>query len=152
MAAGRLRRILYATDFSPASARAFGEAVALARSQGAGLIVLHVLTPPSPFVKGEPPRSWVELEARARRQAERRLARLVAAGTRAGIRVTSALTTGTPAPTIARRARRERADAIVIGTHGRSGLGRLFMGSVATQVLQLAPCPVVTVRGRSRTR
>ena len=51
---------------------------------------------------------------------------------------------------IVRLARREAADLIVIGTHGRSGLGRLFMGSVAARVLATAKCPVLTVRGRGR--
>ena len=150
MASGRLRRIVLATDFSPASARAFAEAVALAARDRARLIVLHVMTPPSPFIGAKPPESWVELQARARRAAERRLARLVASAERAGVRTSGILTDGMPAETIARRARRERADVVVIGTHGRSGLGRLFMGSVAAQVLLRAPCPVITVRGQSR--
>jgi len=152
MASGPLRRILLATDFSHASARALVEALALARAQGARLLVLHVLTPPSPFVHGPLPPSWVELEVHARRLAERKLARLVATASRTGVRASGALIAGTPGPTIARRAKRERADVIVIGTHGRSGLGRLFVGSVAAQVLQLARCPVVTLRGRSRAR
>jgi len=47
-------------------------------------------------------------------------------------------------------ARREGANLIVLGTHGRSGLGQLFMGSVAARVLGTATCPVLTVRGRGR--
>src|SRR5438094_9539148 len=121
MASRRLRRILHATDFSRASSRAFDEAVALARAHRAQLVILHVMTPPSPFADGKPPASWVELEARARRQADRRLASLVAAAKRAGIRASGTLAAGIPASAIARRARRQRADAIVVGTHGRSG-------------------------------
>jgi nucleotide-binding universal stress UspA family protein len=49
---------------------------------------------------------------------------------------------------IARAAARERADVIVIGTHGRSGLERVFVGSVAARVIGTAPCPVLTVRPR----
>ena len=56
----------------------------------------------------------------------------------------------TPAEVIVRVARREGADLIVMGTHGRSGLGRLFMGSVVAHVLGTATCPVLTVRGRGR--
>ena len=146
----RMRRILHATDFSIASGRAFAEALELARRERARLLVVHVLVPPSPFVAGEQPSGWLDLQARARRDAERRLAAAVAAAERAGVGVEGKLVEGAPAETIARVARRDRADLIVIGTHGRSGLGRLFMGSVAARVLALALCPVLTVRGRSR--
>lgn len=146
-----MRRILHATDFSGASRRAFDAAVELARRDRARLHVLHVVTPPSPFANGKPPASWVELDARAREAARRRLAALVDLARRAGVRAEGELVDGAPAAAIVRAARRRRADAVVIGTHGRSGLGRLFMGSVASRVLQLAACPVLTVRGRSRS-
>jgi len=153
MGSARIRRILYATDFSAASGRAFGEALALARQHRAALRILHVLTPPSPFVNGTPPRHWLELMARARNAAERKLSRLLSSADQAGVGASGALADDEyPAQAIAREARRERADVIVIGTHGRSGLGRLFMGSVATRVLQTAPCPVLTVRSRRRPR
>lgn len=144
----RVRRVLHATDFSRASARAFAEAVELARRERARLVVLHVLVPPSPFVAGEQPASWLDLQARARQHARRLLAAVVAEAERAGVGVEGKLVEGAPAEAIVRVARRDRAGLIVIGTHGRSGLGRLFMGSVAERVLALARCPVLTVRGR----
>jgi len=49
---------------------------------------------------------------------------------------------------IVRAARSKKADVIVLGTHGRTGLARLFLGSVASRVVTAAPCPVLTVRGR----
>jgi nucleotide-binding universal stress UspA family protein len=147
-----MRRILHATDFSRASAPAFAEALELARQERARLLVVHVMVPPSPFVAGEAPTSWLELEARARRDARRRLGAAVAAAERAGIAVEGQVVEGAPAEAIVRLARRDRADLIVIGTHGRSGLGRLFMGSVAARVLQLARCPVLTVRKRRARR
>jgi nucleotide-binding universal stress UspA family protein len=49
---------------------------------------------------------------------------------------------------IARAAKRQRADLIVMGTHGRTGMARFFLGSVAARVAATAPCPVLTVRGR----
>jgi nucleotide-binding universal stress UspA family protein len=103
-------------------------------------------------VAGEQPPSWIELEARARHAAERRLALAVDAARRSGLRAGGKLVEGAPAEAIVRLARRDRADLIVIGTHGRSGLGRLFMGSVAARVLQLARCPVLTVRKRRARR
>ena len=146
----QLRRILHATDFSRASRRAFQEAVALARRGHGRLMLVHVLTPPSPFVAedglGQP--SWEDLQRRARRAATRRLDLLLGAARGAGVRAESALVEGLPFEGIVRLARRRRADVVVIGTHGRSGVGRLLMGSVAARVLRLAPCPVLTVRGR----
>jgi nucleotide-binding universal stress UspA family protein len=147
---GATRKIVVATDFSTASRPALAAALDLARLDGARLVVLHVMMPPSPFVGGDLPGSWLELEARARRDAERRLAAAVSQAERAGIATKGTLVRGVPAEVIVRIARREGADLIVIGTHGRSGLGRLFMGSVAARVLGTAKCPVVTVRGRGR--
>ncbi len=145
----RLRRIFHATDFSRASGAAFSEAVALARRDRARLFILHVLLPASPFLAGDVnlPPSYLELQARARRQAERRLEALLARARREGVRAQARLTGGAPAPDILRWARRKRADLIVIGTHGRSALGRFFMGSVAERVVRLSPIPVLTVRG-----
>ncbi len=148
----RRREILYATDFSIASQAAFAEAIALARGARARLAVLHVMVPPSPFMADELPASWVELEARAHRDGERKLAAAISRAERSGVEARGELVKGIPAETIVRAARRARAEVIVIGTHGRSGLGRLFMGSVASRVLQLAGCPVLTVRGRARKR
>jgi len=143
-----MRRILHATDFSKASSPAFAKALELARQQGAQLLLLHVMSPPSPFRASEPPTDYLALLAQARRDVERRLGALLARARKAGVRVRSKLVEGAPAHGIVRIARRQRADVIVIGTHGRTGLRRLFLGSVAERVLQLAVCPVLTVRGR----
>ena len=145
-----MRKIVVATDFSAASRPAFAAALDLARRDDARLVVLHVLMPPSPFVGDDLPGSWLELEARARRDAERRLAATVNQAERSGIATTGTLVKGVPAEVIVRVARREGANLIVLGTHGRSGLGQLFMGSVAARVLGTATCPVLTVRGRGR--
>jgi nucleotide-binding universal stress UspA family protein len=141
------RPIVFATDFSRASARAFEAACALAKSERTPLVVLHVLTPPSPFSRKTPPSSWIVLEAAARRAARTRLSALVArAKTR--VRASGMLMEGMPADAIGLAARRLRAGAIVVGTHSRSGVGRWFMGSVASRLVRTAPCPVLTVRGR----
>jgi len=145
---GRMRRILHATDFSRASAPAFAKAVELAKRAGARLLLLHVLVPPSPFLGDALLSSYLELEARARAAAERQLAAVATKARRAGVRVETELIAGGPAEQILRRAGRWHADLIVIGTHGRSGLARAFMGSVAERVLQRSTHPVLTVRGR----
>jgi nucleotide-binding universal stress UspA family protein len=142
----RSRHILYATDFSRASRPAFAKALELAKQDRARLVLLHVLMPPSPFLGEELPASFVELQVRARREVERQLATLVAQAKKAGVRVEAQFTEGVPSEEILRAARRQRADLIVLGTHGRTGLGRIFMGSVAERVLQRATAPVLTVR------
>jgi nucleotide-binding universal stress UspA family protein len=58
------------------------------------------------------------------------------------------LVNGSPSEQIARLARSKRADLIVIGTHGRTGLAKFFLGSVANRVVSTATCPVLTVRGK----
>jgi nucleotide-binding universal stress UspA family protein len=114
------------------------------------LLLLHVLTPLSPFeLSGGPiPSSYLALIDAARRDARRRLAALLeqarAAGTRAGAR----LVAGGPAAEILRAARAWRPDLIVIGTHGRGGVRRFLMGSVAEHVVRRASRPVLTMRGR----
>jgi universal stress protein A len=148
----RYRRILHPTDFSVASRPAFQEALALARANKARLTILHVIAPFAPSL-GEgyvPPRTWESIEIQVRSQAQRELAKLVARARKAGVRATSLLQEGPAADRIVRAARAQRADLVAMGTHGRSGLARLVMGSVAERVVGSAPCPVLTVRARRR--
>ena len=144
-------RILHPTDFSRASAPAFRRAVALARACRAPLVVLHVMTPPSPFIgEGAPPSSYAELLILARRSAKRRLAAVLARARRERVRAQAIFAEGLPADGILRAARRARADLIVMGTHGRTGLSRAFMGSVAERVVRESRCAVLTVRTHGR--
>jgi nucleotide-binding universal stress UspA family protein len=146
----RFRTLLHPTDFSRASRAAFARAVALAREDRARLILAHVVAPPT-LVAGEgyvAPATYDAIQDAARRGAERGLARLAARARAAGVRVEPLVLHGLPHEEIPRAARRRRADLIVMGTHGRTGLGRLLLGSVAERVVALAPCPVMTVRGR----
>jgi nucleotide-binding universal stress UspA family protein len=140
--------VMLATDLSPASRPAFRAALDWARRSHAVLDVVHVYVPPSPFgVPGGPGMpSWEELETRARTGARKRLAALSAAAARAGVRARAHLADGAPEREVARLARRRRAELVVIGTHGRTGLSRAFMGSVAERIVRSAACPVLTVR------
>ncbi|MGH7416875.1 MAG: universal stress protein [Candidatus Rokuibacteriota bacterium] len=141
----RLRRIMHATDFSRASAPAFKWALELAKANRGQLLVVHVVTPPTLALPPEgylPPTLYQSLEASARREA------LVGRARRAGVRTSAILLEGVPHERVARAARSKRADLLVIGTHGRSGLAKLFLGSVASRLVALAPRPVLTVRGR----
>ena len=73
---------------------------------------------------------------------------MLARARKAGEGAKTALIQGVAAERIVAAARRNRADLIVIGTHGRTGLARLMLGSVASRVVATAACPVLTVRGR----
>jgi nucleotide-binding universal stress UspA family protein len=92
--------------------------------------------------------TYEAIDRSARQHAKKQLTALVARARRAGVRATALLLDGAPHEQILRAARRARADLIVIGTHGRSGLSKVLLGSVAERVIRLAPGPVLTVRGR----
>ncbi|MGH7314380.1 MAG: universal stress protein, partial [Candidatus Rokuibacteriota bacterium] len=117
----------------------------------ARLTVVHVMTPPVPMVADGyvSPTVWVDLERQIRAQAQKEIDKLIARARKAGVRATGVLLEGTPADRIVRAARRLKANLIVMGTHGRSGLAKLFLGSVAGRVIAMAPSPVLTVRARS---
>ena len=140
--------ILHATDFSAASRAAFRKAVELAKRDRAPLTIAHVLSPQAVmmgdgYISAE---TWDAL-ARGQRQAgQKKLASLIARARAAGVRARGVLLEGQPAEQIIRASR--RAGLVVIGTHGRTGLARFILGSVASRVLAGARCPVVTVRGK----
>ena len=140
----RHRRILHPTDFSGASGAAFKRAIALAKADKAQLFIAHVIAPPMPI----PPNLYEDLEASARKYAEKKLAALQVKARAAGVRAASLVLEGVAHEQIVRAARSKKVDLIVIGTHGRTGLAKLFLGSVASRVVAAATCPVLTVRGR----
>jgi nucleotide-binding universal stress UspA family protein len=148
-----IRRITYATDFSSASLAAFRPALDLARATGAELTILHVL--PSPvtlFIEGGyvPQEIWDQMEAGQRAQATQEMDRLVKQAVDAGVRTTTAIVAGgIPAREIVRAAEESKTDMLVLGTHGRTGVARLFLGSVAAGVVATASCPVLTVRAQT---
>jgi nucleotide-binding universal stress UspA family protein len=146
------RRILHATDFSSASRPALAQAIALARQNRASLQVVHALPPLTLAVGGDfafvPPGTYEAIDRRARQHAQKQLAALVERARKAGVRATARLRDGAPHEQVPRAARRARADVIVIGTHGRTGVPKIVLGSVAERLVRLAPCPVLTVRSR----
>jgi nucleotide-binding universal stress UspA family protein len=151
----RFRRILMATDFSPASEAAFEEAVSLARESGAALTILHVYeTPAGAAVPYLPVEGYLESLVAARTEAEGRMRHLLSRDALRGLDVRAEVTKGLPGTHIVETATREKADLIVMGTHGRRGVARLLLGSVAAMVIAVAPCPVLTIRvpsARDRT-
>ena len=135
-----IRTILHPTDFSDRSDAAFHLACALARDYRARVVVLHVVPPPLNWaeeVARRPPDSYRDQlwhEYLLRRQAPDPSTPLE-----------YRLEEGDPAEEILRVAEDTGCDLVVMGTHGRGGLRRLLMGSVAERVLRNAPRPVLTV-------
>lgn len=148
-----ITRVIYASDFSPASLVAFPHALRIAKATGAELTILTVL--PSPvalFIDGGyvPQNVWDELYRGARAQADKEMDALLGQAVKAGVHVTTSIVEGTsPADDIVHAAGNLKADLLVLGTHGRTGVARFFLGSVAARVVATAPCPVLTVRAEA---
>ena len=141
-------RIVVATDFSTCSHEAWALARRLTGAFGSELIPVHVLVE-SPLW-GESPFNMDrvrEVYELARTWGRAELDKWAAQGKAAGLKVRPALRTGVPHEEIVALATDELADLLVIGTHGRGGVSRVLLGSVADRVVRLAPCPVLTVRG-----
>lgn len=140
-----IRRIVHPTDFSPASGKALAWAVDLAKRNQAELLLIHVLPSPTPIF---------EVESPARPAAESAMSALMKKVQGEKVRVKRLLLKGTTAidEQILRSARIARADLIVMGTHDRTGLSRLFLGSVASRVIARACCPVLVVPAPMRSR
>ena len=147
-----ITKILVPVDFSPHAERAFGYEMALARRLGAQLALVHVVE--DPFTTG----AWnaeiyvpnvAELLQNVIAGAERQITTLRERASAQGLTVTTAVITGRPAPSIIEHAASEGCDLIVMGTHGRTGLSHVVMGSVTERVLRKASCPVLTVRAKA---
>ena len=145
-----IRRILHPTDFSPASGAAFTRALSEARANKASLVIAHVLSPVIP-IPGDgyvSPSAYEQMMEAARAWGQKKLNRLLARARAAHVRARGLLLEGVAHEQIVRAAKRQRTDLVVIGTHGRTGVARFFLGSVAARVTATAPCPVLTVRGK----
>jgi nucleotide-binding universal stress UspA family protein len=141
------QHILVPTDFSAYADQALNYAIALAQALQARLTLLHVfhLSPLSvgdmlPAVLAA---TLQEMETKAQQRMQATLARIH----HAGLQVDSAIIEGMPLQTILDTAQAREVDLIVMGTHGRTGLTHVLMGSVAEKVVRLAPCPVLVTRG-----
>jgi nucleotide-binding universal stress UspA family protein len=147
------KQILVATDFSTASEAALLYGRSFARTYGATLHVLHVVddiatrTAELTAALASTERMQLQMEQEART----RLDAVIDEEDRRDLHAkATVLTSAAPAQTILAYATDHNIDLIIVGTHGRSGLARLFMGSVAQHVVRLAPCPVLTVRHPER--
>ena|SRR5687768_5886273 len=146
-----LKNILVATDFSEPSAVALNYGRGLARSYDATLHVVHVIEdllalhgPEIGFAIADVDRN---IEAAVRRD----LDQAITPGDRESLDVRTTITRAPKAShAITEYAKHNAIDLIIVGTHGRSGLHRFLIGSVAERVMRTAPCPVLTVRAHER--
>ena len=135
-------KILFPTDLSPASEQALSWATSLARDTGATILIVHVEEPPMAYGGGEMYIGFDEEGTRSELRKE--LVQIVPADH--NVSFEHMLLVGEPAHAIVEAAEKENVDLIVMGTHGRTGLTRLLMGSVAEAVVRRAKCPVLTVK------
>jgi len=140
----RFDRILCAVDFDANSALALRVAMELAEDRGATLHLLHVVAmPPGPEVA----LSFDKMERAARTKLKRLARQKLGDNVAYEIHVTM----GDPGLEILQMAKRLRANIIVMATHGRRGLRKLILGSVAERVVREAPCPVLSIKPGSQT-
>lgn len=141
----QMKKILFPTDFSHTGDAALALATSMARDTGATLLIVHVEEPPMAYGGGE---MYYGLPEPNTETLKSMLAEVKPSDP--NVPCEHRLITGHPASALVQLAESEDADLIVMGTHGRSGLGRLLMGSVSEAVVRKAPCPVLTYKERSK--
>lgn len=136
-----VRKILFPTDFSSLSDAALEHATSIARERGATLVILHVEESPASYGGGEMYYGIPDPDSEALKIM---LKKIVPHDP--NVPVEYHLVMGDPAAEIVRQADQTGSELIVMGTHGRTGVRRLLMGSVAEVVVRTAHCPVITYR------
>ena len=134
-------KILFPTDFSTTGQAALELATSLARDRSAKLLIVHVEEPPMAYGGGE---LYYGIEEPNRDELKRMLSEVLPTDPVVGYE--HRLMVGSPATAIVHLAEKEGVDMIVMPTHGRTGLLRVLMGSVAEEVVRKAKCPVLTVK------
>ncbi len=137
----QIKNIVFPTDFSTCSDAGLAYAAALARDTGAMLQIVHVEEHPVAYGVGEMYYGAFEPD---RQVLQTMLNKVIPAD--ANVKYEHHLLSGEPADAITNFAKERGADLIVLSTHGRTGVMRLLMGSVAESIIREAPCPVMTLR------
>ena len=141
-----LRNILFATDFSTSSETALRYAVAIARRYDSHLHVTHVIRPDT--YQLVPPEATALVLGQARRYAEQEMANLLISGRLRSVAHQVLLGRGGVWPVLAEMSERHGIDLVVVGTHGRTGIRKLLLGSAAEEIFRMAVTPVLTVGPR----
>jgi len=139
------RKILCPTDFSTAGQTALEMATSLARDRGASLVIAHVEEPPMAYGGGE---LYYGMDEPNREQLKKMLSEVLPTDPSVGCE--HRLIVGSPATSIVYLAEKENVELIVMPTHGRTGVMRVLMGSVAEEVVRKAKCPVLTVKAAAQ--
>ncbi len=134
--------ILVATDFSDGSDKAFDQAVQLAKSTGARLAVAHAIEPAVEFPMGT---TYSDIDGGYYASVDLALSARAARAEKAGVRCSTKILEGPVSSEITRWAHEIGASMIVQGTHGRTGLSHVVLGSIAEKIVRHATCPVLTV-------
>lgn len=137
----KMNKIMFPTDFSHTADAALALATSLARDTGAKLLIVHVEEPPLAYGSGE---MYYGVPDPNSDELKQMLKEIVP--TDSAVRYEHRLIAGNPADALSRLAKDANVDLIIMGTHGRTGLLRLLMGSVAEAVVRRAPCPVLTYK------
>jgi len=137
----QLKNILFATDFSDAAAAAIPYTTEIAKRYSANLFALHVR--PAVISPMASPAGWSTLVAAAKTEDQKHSEALTAAFP--GLHPQNLIEQGDIWPSIAAAIEKNKVDLIIIGTRGRSGIGKFFLGSIAEDIFRHSPCPVLTV-------
>jgi nucleotide-binding universal stress UspA family protein len=142
-----LKRLLFPTDFSESAHHAFTYALSLARAYQAEVLILHVIELlPSGYASELFPSAMGQVVDEVRGYAVAELAKLRDEAQSQGIATRERVVEGKAAAEIVRVAEEEKADAVVIGTHGRGALSHALFGSTTDRVVRKATCPVLICR------
>lgn len=149
-----IRRILVPIDFSETSSRALDLAIEIGGPLRVEIVLLHVIEPlqlaSAPELYSPAPGPMMEVLAEQERAAHAELAKIAKRVRAKRIGVHALVVSGTPYDRIVEASDHLRADLVVMGTQGRTGISHLLVGSVAEKVVRLATCPVLTVGARKR--
>jgi nucleotide-binding universal stress UspA family protein len=144
-----IRSILLPTDFSECANYALSFAASFARQYGAKIICVHVIEPIVPtvgYTGMTEPLPIADISEQLEDSAERELPKISECDECEGLEIEEVIVHGDAASEIVRVAGERHVDLIVISSHGRTGLGRIFFGSTAESVVRHAPCPVLVVK------
>lgn len=140
-----LSRLLVATDFSASSKTALRAVVVLAKLLNGQVVLVHAAEPSGSLQSGP-----LHVDELSRKRYAQQFQRIISASRADEVITDKVVITGHPVEVILDQAKRQKADLIIVGTHGRRGVKRLMLGSVAEAMVRRAACPVFVVRARVR--